>query len=328
MTQDGVVVVGGMNMDLVCKTLVAPRSGETVVGESFYKGLGGKGANQAIVIARLGVPVSFIGRVGDDEFGQEMLAAMRANGVGTQHMKVTKGCSSGIALIIVDAKAQNQIVVVPGANAEVSPDDIAEAEETIAQASLVVTQFETSIETVGKTLAVASKHRVPLILNPAPVINERIDPALLRQVEILVPNETETESLTGVKHQTPEFAEAAADVFLKMGVKKTIITLGEGGSVLATGDEVRHIPAFKVTPIDTTAAGDAFVGALAAGFSYIPDMSMLVRFASAAGALTVMKRGAQASLPTRQELEDFLRRYSAELLDVFQNMPARGESPL
>ncbi|GAB4348692.1 MAG: ribokinase [Candidatus Abyssubacteria bacterium] len=318
MKEKRVVVVGGMNMDLVCKAEVAPRPGETVVGESFYKGLGGKGANQAIVVARLGVPVSFIGRVGDDEFGQEMLAAMRANGVGTEHMKVTQGCSSGIALIIVDAKAQNQIVVIPGANAKVTPDDITDAEETIARASLVVAQFETSIKTLEKTLAVTTKYGVPVILNPAPVINERIDPALLRQVEILVPNETEAESLTGVRHGGPDFANVAAEAFRKMGVQRAIITLGEAGSLLATEKKITHIPAFEVTPVDTTAAGDAFVGALAAGYFFFDELELMVKFASAAGALAVTKKGSQASLPTRQELEVFLRCHSPELLDVFR----------
>ena len=325
MREKSVVVVGGMNMDLVCKTAVAPRSGETVVGESFYKGLGGKGANQAIMIARLGVPVSFIGRVGDDEFGQEMLASMRASGVGVEHMKVTKGCSSGIAIIIVDANAQNQIVVVPGANAKVSPDDIGEAEGVIARASLVVTQFETSVETVKETLAVASKHHVPVILNPAPVISEPIKPSLLRQVEILVPNETEAESLTGVKHDTPDFAQEVIAAFQRMGVRTSIITMGEAGSVLATGKEMKRIPAFEVAPVDTTAAGDAFVGALAAGFLFITDMDMLARFASAAGALAVTKRGSQVSLPKHQELEEFLRHHDSALLDCLRCLASRNQ---
>lgn len=314
MQKKQVVVVGGMNMDLVCKADAVPRPGETVMGKSFYTGLGGKGANQAIMAARLGVSVNFIGRVGDDAFGQEMLAAMRANDVGTKHMKVTKGCSSGVALIIVDARAQNQIVVVPGANAKVRPDDIAEAEETIARASLVVTQFEAPLETVEAAIKLAAKHGIPVILNPAPVLSQPINPSMLKQVEILVPNETEAEALTAIRHDTPAFALAAIKALREKGVKTPIITMGEAGSMIGDTGEGHHVPAFSVTPVDTTAAGDAFVGGLAAGYLFFTDLPALVRFASAAGALAVTKRGSQVSLPTRHEIEEFLAKHDAGLL--------------
>lgn len=318
MKQSQVVVIGGMNMDLVCKAKVAPRPGETVVGEKFYKGLGGKGANQAIMAARLGVRVSFIGRVGDDEFGQEMLDAMKTNGVNTEHMKVVEGCSSGIALIIVDAAAQNQIVVIPGANDTLQPEDITAAEELIARASLLVTQFEAPLETVEAAIGMAAEHGVPIILNPAPVIARKLDPSLLKKAHILVPNETEAEALTGVRYDAPDFRAAVMEAFRKMGIEKTIVTLGESGSLIAEGDEVKQIPAYKATPVDTTAAGDAFVGTLAAGFHFFTDLETLVKFASASGALAVTKKGSQESLPTREELEEFLARNDPELLERFR----------
>ncbi|RJP73514.1 MAG: ribokinase [Candidatus Abyssobacteria bacterium SURF_17] len=317
-----IVVIGGMNMDLVCKAAVAPRPGETVVGESFYKGLGGKGANQAIMAARLGAPVSFVGRVGDDEFGREMLAAMRANGVSTDYMRVVDGCSSGIALIIVDAKAQNQIVVIPGANDRLEPKDITDAEELIAKSSLMVTQFESPLETVETAINVAAEHGVPVILNPAPVITQKISPSTLKKVQMLVPNETEAEALTGVKQDVPDFAMAAAGSLREIGVERVIVTLGDVGSVIADPQTLKRIPAYKVTPIDTTAAGDAFVGALAAGYFLFDELEMLARFASAAGALAVTKKGSQVSLPSRQDLERFLSQHDSALLSHFQHKPS------
>ena len=315
-----VVVLGGMNIDMVSKAHRFPRPGETITGESFYKGFGGKGANQAIQIARLGVPVNYIGRVGDDDFGKDMIACMRDHGIGTNHMKPVEGCPSGTAMIFVDSSAQNEIVVVSGANDELKPQDIKEAEDTIARAGLLVTPFDIPLETVAEAIRLAARHNVPAVVNPAPVLADDVDPSFLHQVDILVPNETEAEALTGVSHEEPDFAVAAIGKFRKTGTKTVLITLGEQGSMLADSNKMWHVPAFKVDPVDTTAAGDAFVGALAAGYQFFLDLRTLTKFASAVAALAVTKKGAQASLPGRREVEDFLMLNAPELLNNFRTM--------
>jgi ribokinase len=323
MKEKPVVVVGSMNVDLVAKAPRFPRAGETVVGESFYTAFGGKGANQAVAIARLGMPVSFVGCVGDDAYGREIISGARDEGIETAHIRVCEKCSTGTALIIVDSGGQNRIVVVPGANNELSPEDVQRAEETIALAALVVTQFEIPLETVRETIRLAARHGVPVILNPAPALSESIEPALLKQVDLLVPNETEAEALTGVKQDAADFAATAIRELRKRGAGTVIITLGEKGSMLADAEEMRPIPAFEVRVEDTTAAGDAFVGALAAGYRSFSDLHDLTRFASAVAALTVTKKGAQPSLPSAQEVDEFLVEHDPELLEKFRAMTRR-----
>lgn len=322
MKRKHIVILGGMNIDLVSTAPRFPRPGETVVGDSFYKGFGGKGANQAVQAARLGVPVSFIGCVGADDFGKEMIACMKGHGIDTQHMRTVKGSPSGTAMIFVDSSAQNEIVVVSGANDELSPHDVATAEGTIAGAALVVAPFDIPLESVHEAVVLATKHGVPVLVNPAPVLSQEVDPSLLAQVGILVPNETEAESLTGVSHKAPDFAETAIDKLREKGSAQIIITLGEKGSMLADSEEIAHIPAYGVKPVDTTAAGDAFIGGLAAGYQFFSDPQALVRFASAVAALAVTKKGAQASLPDREEVEQFLTSHDPPLLADFRSMVA------
>ncbi len=312
-----VVVIGAMNVDLVAKAERFPRPGETINGETFYRGFGGKGANQAVTVARMGVPVGLIGRVGDDAFGGEMIAHLCEQGVDTTHMKAVSDCPSGTAMIFVNADAQNEIVVVQGANDRLMPADVAEAEDAIASAGLVVIVFDLILETVRAAVRLAAKHRVPTIVNPAPALPEGSDVSFLEGVDILVPNETEAEALTGVATDEPDFAERAAKRLREIGARTSILTLGENGSILAYKDGVRHIPAFEVKPEDTTAAGDAFIGGLAAGYQFISDMPALIRFASAVGALAVTKKGAMSSLPARGEVEGFLRENDPELLETF-----------
>jgi len=310
-----VVAVGGMNVDLVSKTHRFPRAGETVIGESFYKGFGGKAANQAVQVARLNVPVHFIGSVGDDAFGKEMIACMRDQGIGTAHMKVAKGFPSGTAMIFVDSEAQNEIVVVSGANDELGPRDIQEAEDIIAGAAVVVVPFDIPFATVRETVRIAIKHDVPVIVNPAPVLLHEVEPSFLKQVAVLVPNETEAEALTGVKTDAPGFAETAACSLGESGARTVIVTLGEKGSLLSDSDAMTHVAAFEVQAEDTTAAGDAFVGALAAGYQFFSELPALARFASATAALAVTRQGAQSSLPQRWEVEDFLEEKDPALLE-------------
>jgi len=316
-----IVVIGAMNVDLVARAERFPRPGETITGDAFYRGYGGKGANQSVAAARMGVPVSFIGRVGDDAFGGEMIAHMRGQGVDTTHMKTVADCASGIAMIFVNAEAQNEIVVVQGANDRLMPADVAAAEQTIADAGLVVVVFDLLLETVREAIRLATKHGVPAIVNPAPALPPGTDVSFLKGVDMLVPNEIEAEALTGVGCDAPDFAEEAAKGLREIGAKVAILTLGEGGSMLADGSDMRRIPAFEVRPEDTTAAGDAFIGGLAAGYQFFPDLRELVRFASAVAALAVTKKGAMMSLPSREEVDDFLSRNAPELLATFRSMP-------
>jgi ribokinase len=316
-----IVIAGGMNVDLVVKAPQFPRPGETVMGDSFYKSYGGKGANQATTVAHLGVPVSFIGRVGDDEFGLDMIAHMRAEGIDTTHMKAVASCASGVAMIFVDAEAQNEIVVVSGANRELRPGDITAAESTIAGAAAVVAPFDIPMDTVRELVRLASKHGVPVIINPAPAPEQPVDPAFLKQIDILVPNEIEAEALTGIHCTSAGFAARAANRLRERGVRTAIVTLGERGSVLADERGQTHIPTFEVAPVDTTAAGDAFIGALAAGYRFFTDLKELIRFASAVAALSVTKKGAAASLPDRKEVEEFLSAREPKLAEVLRSMP-------
>lgn len=315
-----VVVVGAMNVDLVAKAERFPRPGETIMGESFYRGFGGKGANQAVTVARMGVPVSLVGRVGDDAFGSEMIAHLREQGVDTAHMKAVDDCASGIAMIFVDGEAQNEIVVIQGANDRLTAADVTEAEQTIAGAALVVVVFDLQLEPICEAIRLAAKRGVPTIVNPAPALAQGSDVSFLEGVDVLVPNEIEAEALTGTSCEAPDFAEKASEGLQKIGAKTSLLTLGEKGSMLADANEMQHLPAFDVKPEDTTAAGDAFIGGLAAGYQFFSDMRDLVRFASAVAALAVTKKGAMASLPSRQEVDEFLAHHDPELREQFRAM--------
>ena len=315
-----VVVVGAMNVDLVAKAERFPRPGETIVGESFYRGFGGKGANQAVTVARMGVPVSLVGRVGGDAFGSEMIAHLLEQGVDTAHMKAVDDCSSGTAMIFVDAEAQNEIVVIQGANDRLTAVDVTAAEQAIAGAALVVVVFDLRLEPIREAIRLAAKHGVPTMVNPAPALAPGADISFLEGIDILVPNEIEAEALTGVSCEAPDFAERATEGLRKIGAKTSLLTLGENGSMLADANETQHLPAFDVKAEDTTAAGDAFIGGLAAGYQVFSDMRALVRFASAVAALAVTKKGAMASLPSQQEVDKFLAHHDPELREQFRAM--------
>ena len=316
-----VALVGAMNVDLVARAKKFPRPGETVIGDTFYRGYGGKGANQAVTVARMGVPVELIGRVGDDSFGAEMIEHLKAQGVDTTNMGVVEDCPSGTAMIFVDAEAQNEIVVIQGANDRLNAADITEAEDTIAGASLVVVVFDIPPETIKEALRLAAKHGVPTIVNPAPSLPAGTDMSFLEGVDLLVLNETEAEALTGVSVDAPDFAEKAIAALREIGAKTCILTLGENGALFADADGMWQTPAFEVdSVVDTTAAGDAFIGGLAAGYRYFADTRALTRFASAVAALAITKKGAMASLPSRRAVRDFLAQNAPELSKAFEEM--------
>ena len=283
-------------MDLVVRTPRLPRPGETLTGTSFQQIHGGKGANQAVAAARLKADVSLIGRIGDDAFGQSLLTGLRNESIDVSHVKSTSGSSSGLAIIGVEDSGQNCITVIPGANGLVTTADIAAAEDVIAAADVLLLQLEIPLEAVLEAIRIARRHKVLTILDPAPALSEF--PAELLQVDVVCPNESEAALITGLPVGNVAEAHLAAQRLCALGARNAIITLGTNGCVMC--DEtgmLQHHAAFAVDAVDTTAAGDAFAGAL--GFSLAQRKSLRdsVRFASAAGALASTCHGAQPAMP-------------------------------
>lgn len=297
-------VVGSLNMDLVARAPRIPQPGETIIGRDFHTVPGGKGANQAVAVAQLGAQVSMVGRVGCDAFGGPLLDNLAAASV--DHTFVTRDpeAATGVALIVVDDAGQNSIVVASGANMRLSPADVDAARTAIAAVEALLLQLESPLETVTRAAKVARAHGVKVILNPAPA--RSLPVALLSLVDVLIPNESETALLTGMPVGDQAEAEAAATALRGLGVGTVILTLGERGALLAREEGAEHFPAFDVTPVDTTAAGDAFVGGFAVALAEGRSLAEAVRWGNAAGALATTKLGAQPSLPTRQDLEVLL----------------------
>lgn len=300
MNKAHIVVIGSSNTDMTIKTSHLPRPGETVLGGDFFMLQGGKGANQAVAVARMGGRTSFICKVGTDPFGEASLASYANEGINTAYAVRTAEAPSGIALITVDGAAENCIVVAPGANALLSEEDIAAAEELIANASLVLMQMEIPLRTIEFATRLAAKHGVKVVLNPAPAVP--IPNALYPMLHLITPNRTEAESLTGVRVTNLEQAQRAADILTEKGVERVVITLGAEGALIKEGNRYEHIAASRVQAIDTTAAGDTFNGALCVALVEGQSLAKAVRFASKASAIAVTRMGAQASIPHRDEL--------------------------
>ncbi len=298
------VVVGSSNMDLVVRSPRIPVPGETILGGDFLMVPGGKGANQAVAVAKLGVHCIFVARLGDDVFGRKSLENFQKEKVDTRYVTLTPDTPSGVALITVDEAGNNAIVVAPGANAKLTPEDIDRAQSEIRSAGAVVTQLEIPLTTVQYVAELAHHAGVPFVLNPAPA--QKLSPTLLALVTVLTPNETEAEILTGIKVVDPESASQAADRLLDMGVNAVIVTMGSKGFLLAEGACREHIAAEKVNVVDTTAAGDAFTGSLAVGVARGHSLREAALFANRAAALCVTKMGAQPSMPTREEVCAFV----------------------
>ena len=305
-----VTVVGSLNMDLVARTPRIPQPGETIIGGDFHTVPGGKGANQAVAAARLGAQVSMVGRVGRDAFANPLLENLAAAGVDHTFVTQDPGAATGVALIVVDDAGQNSIVVASGANMRLSPADVDAAEAAIAAADALLLQLESPLETVTRAAEVARTHRVTVILNPAPA--RPLPAALLSLVDVLIPNESETSLLTGMPVGDQVEAETAAAALRESGVGTVILTLGDRGALLAREGETERFPAFDVTPVDTTAAGDAFVGGFAVALAEGQSLAEAVRWGNAAGALATTKLGAQPSLPNRQALEKLLAEGAAK----------------
>ena len=299
-----VAVVGSSNMDLVVKSNRIPAIGETILGGDFIMAPGGKGANQAVAAAKLGAQVFFIAKLGDDIFGSQSLNNFKKEGVNTKYVLQTKEAPSGVALIMVDDDGNNLIVVAPGANHKLSPEDVKEAESDIASSGALVAQLEVPIETIECAAGLASKSNVPFILDPAPA--QKLSPQLLKMVDVLTPNETEAQILTGVEVKDQESAGAAAQKLLECGVKNVILTMGASGYLTVSNEGTEFVPARKVNAADSTAAGDAFTGSLAVGLAQGRTLSDAALFANNVAALSVTKMGAQPSMPTLQEVESFI----------------------
>jgi ribokinase len=310
-----IVVVGSSNTDMILQMEHIPRPGETILGGRFSMAAGGKGANQAVAAARAGGSVIFLARVGDDMFGQQALEGFQRDGINTQFVIRDPGAPSGVALIFVAEDGENSIGVASGANAQLSPADVDAAKSCIESADILVMQLETPLEAVQRAAEVAATARVPVILNPAPA--QPLGDDLLQRISILTPNESEAELLTGIPVTDFQSASTAADVLRAKGVDTVIVTMGSQGALVAGAQFTGAIPAFAVKPVDTTAAGDVFNGALAVALSEEMPLADAVRLASAAAALSVTKLGAQPSAPARREIEQLLA----------QQQPGRASGP-
>jgi ribokinase len=300
--QAKVVIVGSLNMDLVTRAPRLPRAGETLAGQSFVTVPGGKGANQAVAAARLGASVAMIGCVGDDAYGEQLRAALLAEGVDCQAVTPVSGESTGVALIVVDDSSQNAIVIVAGGNGHVTASVVDSFDALLCQAEVIICQLEVPLDTVGHVLKRGHELGKTVILNPAPASGP-LPAQWFAWIDYLIPNESEATALTGLPVDSTASADAAATALLNAGVSKVIVTLGEQGALFASKSRSEHFPAPKVQPIDTTAAGDTFVGGFAAALADGKSESDAIRFGQVAAALSVTRSGAQPSIPTFAEVQ-------------------------
>lgn len=300
-----ILVIGSLNADLVVKSPRFPQPGETISGEDLQTIPGGKGANQAVAAARQGVHTAMLGRVGSDSFAPYLVANLNANQVNTSHVFKTDS-ATGTAIIVVDANGQNSIVLSPGANGLVTPADVNSA--SFADFGLVLLQLEIPMPTVLHAARRAREHGLTVILNPAPA--RSLPAELLANVDILIPNESELALLTGLPVHDISSAASAAKEILKQGVKTVIVTLGSQGALLVTSTQMKQVDSYQVNVVDTTAAGDAFIGGFASSLLNGAPLEDSVRYGCACGALAVTTFGAQPSLPTKNEVETFILRHS------------------
>lgn len=300
-----ITVVGSVNMDLVFRTPRMPAVGETLLGHEFRQIPGGKGANQAVAAARQGADVSFIGAVGDDGFGDFSQQCLAKEGININHLARVAGVATGVAGILVEDNGSNSIVLAAGANATLNVNQIEAATSAIGAAQLLLCQLETPIATVTRAIAIAHAQGVKVVLNPAPA--QQLDPALLKQVDYLIVNETEASQLSGISVTSQASARQASERLLDLGVGTVLLTMGGDGALITQAGSSEFIPAIKVDVVDTTAAGDTFVGAFAVGIANGLSVSDASREAQYTAALTVTKLGAQTSIPHRHEVLDFMK---------------------
>ena len=297
-----IVVVGSANIDLTTFIDAMPRAGETVFGREFHLGFGGKGANQAVAARLCGARVSMVARVGDDLFGPATIRNFQERGIEAGHVMVTKGVSSGVAPIFVDSAGQNRILVVKGANGRLSPADVDAAGDLLRSANCIVLQLEVPPETVYHTLRFGRRHGIRTILNPAP--GQPLDLAEVANADYVIPNETEAEALGGMPvHNVPE-AWTCAESLVARGLRRVIVTLGENGAICADSGGVRHVAAHPVTPVDTTGAGDAFIGSLATFLAGGCPENDAIERANVYAALSTLEVGTQRSFVARERFDE------------------------
>lgn len=303
-----IAVFGSINCDIVIRCPRLPERGETVLADSSSEVSGGKGANQAVAAARLGGQVTLIGRVGDDVFGERLLTGLVREKLDTSLVWPTADCVSGMAIVAVEQSGENSIIVVPGANARISESDVAGAADAIGSCDVLLLQLEVRIATVAAAIALARASGVRTILNPAPV-NGRLAKELL-EVDGICPNCIEASAILERPIQSRAAALDAALDLGRLGPKFVVITLGSDGAVFSDGPRAEWVPPFVVNAVDTTAAGDAFAGALAVGLAEGAPLREAVKFACAAGALAATRPGAQPSLPSRSEIDSLLESFA------------------
>lgn len=296
-----ILVIGSSNTDMVIKTDKLPSPGETILGGTFLMNPGGKGANQAVAAARLGGKVTFISKRGNDLFGDQTIELLSKEGIDTQYIAKDAELPSGIALITVNSTGENIIVVAPGSNGNLVPEDLPSELFTPGKFEIILLQLEIPVMTVEYSALTASENGMKVILNPAPA--QKLHDYLYRHTWLITPDEIETEVLTGIKIRDIPAAENAASFFRNKGVKNVIITMGSKGAFLMSDSYTGMIPGVPVIPVDTTAAGDVFNGALAVAISEGKDLKEAVDFANSAAAISVTRMGAQASAPYRNELD-------------------------
>ena len=299
-----ITIIGSANTDFIMKVPHLPALGETVTDCDFMQTFGGKGANQAVAAARAGGNVGFIGGLGTDAFGQQIRANLERDGINTTEIVTAKEQPTGSALIMFDHQGDNYISVAPGANYALKPEHIELYADTIRESAIIVMQMEIPVSVIRRVLEVAEEAETPVLFNFAPV--RTLELPVSSAMTYLVINELEAEALTGLTVRDTQQAETAAAKLLTSGSGGIFITLGAQGCVAANRDRIFHVPAFPVTPVDTTAAGDVFCGALAVAIVEGKTLTESVRFSSAAASLSVTRMGAQPSIPTRAEIEAFL----------------------
>ena len=301
MPQPRIVVIGSANIDLVTYTDQFPRPGETIFGREFSLGFGGKGANQAVAARLCGAAVAMVARVGDDLFGPANIENFASRGIDVRHVMTTPGVSSGVAPIFVESSGQNRIWVVKGANDRLTPADVDAASDVLTGADFLVMQLEIPIETVYYALRFARERGIRTILNPAP--GQALDLSQVANADYVIPNETEAEALAGMPVQNLEDAETCARKLLEGGLRRVIVTLGANGALLATAEGMRHVPPFPVRPVDTTGAGDAFIGSLACFLAEGLEEIDAIAHANLYAALSTLGPGTQKSFVTRDRFD-------------------------
>lgn len=297
-----IVVLGSINMDLVTFCERAPRGGETLLGKEFRQIPGGKGANQAVAMGKLGADVTMLGKVGTEGMGEILLNSMEKDGVKTDRIEKSS-VTTGIAKIIVEESGQNRILVVPGANGDVDNAYVDRNIETVKNSDVLVCQLEIPMESVKYAFSKAKEMGKITVLNPAPAAH--LDEEIIKNSDYIIPNETELEIITGIKTDTLEGVKEAAAALLQKGVKGLLITLGSKGSLYIDRDKEIMTPAYKVKAVDTTAAGDSFIGGFVKGLSQGMETEQAIELGTKVAAISVTRIGAQTSLPTEEEVKNF-----------------------